>query len=119
MKKKNYSALSWDLQLAKSVWRGISVLSVFGLAYSVLGASFALVSKNVIDSAVAMASGGAGAELLKMCLLLAFLIFLQLVMQIVVSELTVRVNGRLNIECKRRLFSSLLHKEASGVLQYH
>lgn len=119
MKKKNNSALSWDLQLAKSVWRGISVLSVFGLAYSVLGASFALVSKNVIDSAVAMASGGAGTELVKMCLLLAFLILLQLVMQIVVSELTVRVNGRLNIECKRRLFSSLLHKEASGVLQYH
>lgn len=117
--KNNKTALLWDLALAKKVWRGILVLSVFGIGYSVLGASFALVSKQVIDSAVAIASGTTTGNLLQMSLVLVALILLQLGMQIVVSELTVRVNGKLNIECKRRLFSSLIHKETASVLRYH
>lgn len=117
--KNNKTALLWDLALAKKVWCGILVLSVFGIGYSVLGASFALVSKQVIDSAVAIASGETAGNLIQMSLVLVALILLQLGMQIVVSELTVRVNGKLNIECKRRLFSSLIHKETAGVLRYH
>lgn len=119
MKLEKDSALLWDLRLAKKVWRGIFALSIFGIAYSILGASFALVSKNVIDSAVALASGEPGANLATMCIILVALVLLQLGIQIIVSELTVRVNGKLNIECKRRLFSSLIHKEASSVLKYH
>lgn len=117
--KNNKTALLWDLALAKKVWRGILVLSVFGIGYSVLGASFALASKNVIDTAVAMASGETAGNLIEASLVLVGLILLQLGMQIVVSELTVRVNGKLNIECKRRLFSALIHKEAACVFRYH
>lgn len=117
--KKKQTALRWDLQLAKRVWPGIAALSLCGFLYSVLGASFALASKNVIDSAVLAASGQAGVELGKMCLLLAALLIVQLGLQVATSEIAVRLSGKVTILCKRRLFASLIRKEAGRVLRFH
>lgn len=117
--KKKQSALQWDLTLARRVWPAITALSVLGLAYSVLSAAFALVSKYVIDSAVQAASGAPFEQLGKMCLLLAALVVLQLGMQVAISEFSVRLNGKLTMICKKRLFSALIHKEAASVLRFH
>ncbi|MBQ3553425.1 MAG: ABC transporter ATP-binding protein [Clostridia bacterium] len=117
---KKQSALKWDLQIAKKVWRGILALSVCGVIYSVLGASFALTSKNVVDSAVSALTEGAPMETLwKACIFLALLVVIQLLMQVGVSELTVRLSGKITILCKTKLFHSLIHKEAGRVLGYH
>ncbi len=117
---KKQSALRWDLQIAKKVWRGIVALSVCGVIYSVLGASFALTSKNVVDTAVSALTGGAPMEtLFHACVFLALLVVIQLLMQVGVSELTVRLSGKISILCKTKLFASLIHKEAGSVLSYH
>ena len=80
---KKQSALKWDLQIAKKVWRGILALSVCGVIYSVLGASFALTSKNVVDSAVsALTDGAPMATLWNACIFLALLVLIQLLMQV-------------------------------------
>lgn len=119
MKNKKQTALSWDLQLAKHVRLGIVSLSVLGILYSVLSTAFALISKEVIDAAAYAATGQGFGNLAELCVLLAFLIALQLVFQVVISKLAVKTSGKVVIECKKRLFSALLHKEAASVLRYH
>ena len=116
--KKN-KALKWDLKLAKHVRFGIISLSALGILYSVLNTVFALVSKEVIDAAANAASGKVSDNLIKLCIFLAILIALQLVFQVVISKLAVKTSGKVVIECKKQLFSALLHKEATSVLKYH
>ncbi|MBR5156528.1 MAG: ABC transporter ATP-binding protein [Clostridia bacterium] len=118
MMKKN-KALKWDLKLAKHVRFGIISLSALGILYSVLNTVFALVSKEVIDAAANAASGKVSDNLIKLCIFLAILIALQLVFQVVISKLAVKTSGKVVIECKKQLFSALLHKEATSVLKYH
>ncbi len=119
MMKKKHTALKWDLELAKHVRFGIAALSVLGVLYSILSTAFALVSKEVIDAAAYAASGQMAENLAELCILLAFLIVVQLVFQVFISKLAVKTSGKVVIECKKRLFSALLHKEAASVLKYH
>ena len=116
---KKRTALSWDLALAKKVKYSILALSLLGLLYSALGAFFALVSKDVVDSAVSAAAGEGLENLGRLCVFLAVLLVVQLAMQVAISELSVRMTGKLVIICKKKLFSSLIHKEAAQVLKYH
>lgn len=116
---KKRTALSWDLALAKKVRYSIFALSLLGLLYSALGTFFALVSKAVVDSAVSAAAGEGLAHFGKLCIFLAVLLVVQLAMQVAISELSVRMSGKLVIICKKKLFSSLIHKEAGQVLKYH
>lgn len=112
---KNYAARKWIWQTAKPQLPCL-VLLIFGNALaSVCAVSVALFSKRIVDAAQnadLSALYRAGGVLL--CVVL-----LQIALRIFDNSLSVRVSGKLEMACKRRLFSKILQKEYSAVTAYH
>lgn len=112
---KNRAARKWIWQTAKPQLPCL-VLLIFGNALaSVCAVSVALFSKRIVDAAQnadLSALYRAGGVLL--CVVL-----LQIALRIFDNSLSVRVSGKLEMACKRRLFSKILQKEYSAVTAYH
>lgn len=112
---KNHAARKWIWQTAKPQLPCL-VLLIFGNALaSVCAVSVALFSKRIVDAAQnadLSALYRAGGVLL--CVVL-----LQIALRIFDNSLSVRVSGKLEMACKRRLFSKILQKEYSAVTAYH
>lgn len=112
---KQNTARKWIWQTAKPQLPCL-VLLIFGNALaSVCAVSVALFSKRIVDAAQnadLSALYRAGGVLL--CVVL-----LQIALRIFDNSLSVRVSGKLEMACKRRLFSKILQKEYSAVTAYH
>ncbi len=112
---KQNTARKWIWQTAKPQLP-LLVLLIFGNALSsVCAVSMALFSKWIVDAAQNAdlpALYRAGAVLL--CVVL-----LQIALRIFDNSLSVRISGKLEMACKRRLFSAILQKEYSAVTAYH
>ncbi|OQB15142.1 MAG: putative multidrug export ATP-binding/permease protein [Firmicutes bacterium ADurb.Bin193] len=113
--KSDFSALKWIYGESRRIIPAIILLSIFGILLSSLSVSFALVSKNVIDAAVGSLSNNVVTESIK----LAILIAAQLVLQVLVSTLDIRIVGRFAMSMRKKLFGNLLMKDYTSVNNYH
>ena len=84
-------------------------------ALSLVSVWFALVSKQVIDTATGQQAGSLGHSFL---VLVGFLL-LQLILQVVLSLMDVTLSGKLEIRLKSDLFHSLLQKQWQALGKYH
>lgn len=112
---KQNAARKWIGQTAKPQLPFLVLLILGNALSSVCAVSVALFSKRIVDAAQNAdlpALYRAGAVLL--CVVL-----LQIALRIFDNSLSVRVSGKLEMACKRRLFSAILQKEYSAVTAYH
>lgn len=112
---KQNAARKWIWQTAKPQLPFL-VLLMFGNALSaVCAVSVALFSKRIVDAA----QNGDFTALLRAGAVLLCVVLLQIGLRILDNSLAVRVSGKLEMACKRRLFSKILQKEYSAVTAYH
>lgn len=112
---KQNTARKWIWQTAKPQLP-LLVLLIFGNALSsVCAVSVALFSKWIVDAA----QNGDLDRLLKTGFGLLAIVILQIALRILDNSLSVRISGKLEMACKRRLFSAILQKEYSAVTAYH
>lgn len=112
---KQNAARKWIWQTAKPQLP-LSVLLIVGNALSsVCAVSVALFSKRIVDAAQA----GDFTALIRAGAVLLCVVLLQIGLRILDNSLAVRISGKLEMACKRRLFSEILQKEYSAVTAYH
>lgn len=112
---KQNTARKWIWQTAKPQLP-LLVLLIFGNALSsVCAVSVALFSKWIVDAA----QNGDLDRLFKTGFGLLAIVILQIALRIFDNSLSVRISGKLEMACKRRLFSAILQKEYSAVTVYH
>ncbi|MDO4155009.1 MAG: ABC transporter ATP-binding protein [Clostridia bacterium] len=112
---KQNTARKWIWQTAKPQLPFL-VLLIFGNALSsVCAVSVALFSKWIVDAA----QNGDLDRLFKTGFGLLAIVILQIALRILDNSLSVRISGKLEMACKRRLFSAILQKEYSAVTVYH
>lgn len=112
---KQNTARKWIWQTAKPQLP-LLVLLIFGNALSsVCAVSVALFSKWIVDAA----QNGDLDRLFKTGFGLLAIVILQIALRILDNSLSVRISGKLEMACKRRLFSAILQKEYSAVTAYH
>ena len=87
----------------------IFFLTVLGIIVSVLGISFAFLSKRVIDVASGQEQGNVITEIIK----LVGFVLVQLIIQVANSKLYVKAAGKIEIYLRTDLFSELLQKKVS------
>ncbi|MBE7009862.1 MAG: ABC transporter ATP-binding protein [Ruminococcaceae bacterium] len=107
--------MKWILKKTRRILPGILLLAVIGTLTSLLGVFFALISKRVIDVATGQSSG----NLLHEAVVLSGFLLLQLLLQILLSVVTVYVNGQFNIYCRTELFTTILQKEYLKIAEFH
>lgn len=112
---KQNAARNWVVQLVKPQLSKTVLLMIGNALSSVCAVSVALVSKWIVDAA----QQGDTDRLFKTGGILLCVVLLQIVLRIFDNSLSVRIAGKLEMACKRRLFSQLLKKEYSAVTSYH
>ena len=103
-----------DLSMQQNHLWAVALLA--GVSAAIAGSFLllALISSALLD----VASGSRQGSLWRDCLILVGLIGLQAILNIVSSNIRVRVSGKLEMELKRRMFAAILRKpylEISGI----
>ena len=112
---KQNTARKWIWQTAKPQLPLLVLLILGNALSSVCAVSVALFSKRIVDAA----QNGDLDRLLRTGLGLLAIVILQIALRILDNSLSVRISGKLEMVCKRRLFSAILQKEYSAVTVYH
>lgn len=112
---KQNTARKWIWQTAKPQLPLLVLLILGNALSSVCAVSVALFSKRIVDAA----QNGDLDRLLRTGLGLLAIVILQIALRILDNSLSVRISGKLEMACKRRLFSAILQKAYSAVTAYH
>ncbi len=96
-------------------WNKIILLSILGGATSFCGVYLALLSKQVVDIAIGQEQG----DLWSCGIWLALLIVLQLLLQIFLNMLDVRIVVPMRFRIQSKLFEECLHKQKLSVDCFH
>lgn len=107
--------LSWLYHHSRLQIARIVLLVLANAAFAVCGVGFALLSRGVIDGAVA----GDKQTFIYFALLLLGIILLQLFLRLLCRNLEEIIKARLELNYKSRLFSELLHKDYAAASKYH
>ncbi len=108
-------SLGWIFRHTKKYLWAVVLLAVMSGCVALGFILLALVSRRVIDIATGDASGG----LIVNCGYLFGIILLQAILNILYSNVTVRVSGRIEIALKQDLFDALLQKQWRQVSAFH
>ena len=103
---KQNTARKWIWQTAKPQLPLLVLLILGNALSSVCAVSVALFSKRIVDAA----QNGDLDCLLRTGLGLLAIVILQIALRILDNSLSVRISGKLEMACKRRLFSAILQK---------
>lgn len=119
--KNNKSALKWILKNSKAQTANIILLVIFYALYSFIGVYTALISKELVDSAVLVAKSGtedmSGVIFYAVFFLVA--IVLQLLLRVMSNRFAFRAASKLEISLKNHLFSEIIKKDYSKITCYH
>lgn len=112
--KKNNS-ISWIYRMMKRRIPSILCLSFIQVFSAYLGVRFALVTQNVIDSAV----GGNRDVFLRACLILAVFILVRIVCNALATHMSQMVRANLDRDFKRNILHKIYHSEYADISKYH
>lgn len=113
--KPQKSALRWVISNSKFLFLRMLTITLLSIILALFGVTMALVSKNVVDVATGQASG----DIIKSVLTIVSFIALQLILNAVNSNLTIRASGRLMIKLRQNVFSHLIKKDWQSISAYH
>ncbi len=115
MKKKYEISKNLFKKWLKNEWLGILVLSFGNIAAAGLTVCFSLISRTLVDSAVAAEHSAVA----KNALLLAIVSAGSLALQALMSGISDTVKARLKNRHRQQLLSAILHKEFASASKYH
>ena len=115
MKKTDKSALLWIFKCSKPQIVNIILITVFYAIIAFNGVALALVSKNLIDSAV---SKNIKAIFTFSSILVCLVVF-QIIINIVCRVIIFNINAKLEISIKTNLYENILRKNYSDIKNYH
>ncbi|MGE5398031.1 MAG: ABC transporter ATP-binding protein [Chitinophagales bacterium] len=107
--------VAWIYQNTRSQIPRMVILIVSNAAFAVCGVGFALLSRSVIDGAIA----GDRQTLLQYILLLLGVVLLQLFLRLLSRNLEEVIKARLEMSYKSLLFGRLLYKDYPVISTYH
>ncbi len=113
--KKVLHEINWIAGNAKTVFRSLLSIISFDIITSLTGVLTAILSKNLIDSAVK----GSMERAVLYAALFGTLIILNLVIRAAASMLVVRTTEILSNNIRKRIFSKITKTEWIAVTQYH
>lgn len=113
MKDKN--TLKWLYQSSRSRLISVLILAVMRCATTILGVTFALTSKLVIDAAVSHDMQALKISAVKLIVIIA----LQIAIKLLGQSLEVMVTAKLHMSMRSRLFSTILKRDYSAATAYH
>lgn len=113
MEQKTGKPFKWILSQVRFLYFPLFILVLVNVAASLCSVYFALLSRSVINCAVA--GSGFAREAAK----LALLIGLEIVLRVLNSRMTVSFGGRLEMRLRTTAFESVLNKKWSKLQSYH
>lgn len=114
-REKNAKSGRWILKRIRPFIPGLVILMAIVTVISYISVQFALVSKNLIDTATRQSGGSVAEWAVKLSALLLF----QLVLQAVYIRIHVKISGRLAMAVRTDIFYKLLQKDFSSVSEIH
>ena len=115
MKSKNRSALMWIMKHMKKQIVSIIILVLLYSVTAVLGVVLSLLSKNLIDSAIVKAFD----SVVNFTVCIVILIASQILISVLCKVLIFNINSKMEIYLKSELYSKILNKQYSAILEYH
>ncbi len=112
---KDKQTFRWLYENSRKQRFPILALILSNAVFSGCGIVFALACRSVIDSAAA----GEKRALLLHGLGLFAIIATQLILRILCKTLEARIQGRLEMSFKTKLFGKILHRDYTHIMQYH
>ncbi len=112
---KDKETLKWLYNNSKGQFRRIALLTLMRCSLTVLGVTFALTSRHVIDAAVAHKLS----EFAASAVTLALIILGQIAIRLLGQSIEVVVCARLNMKIRGNLFASILKRDYSAQAKYH
>lgn len=113
--KKDTNSQKWISKRIRPYIPYLIVLVVIAALVSYISVQFALVSKNLIDTATNQATG----NLMQCIVKLAILLVLQLALQIVYIRIHIKTSGKLAMSIRTDLFYTLMTKDYTSVSSIH
>lgn len=113
--EKKLKPLYWLFQYSRKYLWAVALLSVISACIAGSFILLALVSSKILD----IATGAAKGSIYVPCMYLVGLILLQACLNVLSSNVRVRVSGKLDIYMKQRLFSVVLKKSCMDAAKLH
>ncbi len=114
-KMKDKDTLKWIIKSVKNQFPAVFLLIISNAVLSFLGVVFAFKCSTVIDAANTFDKQG----LISGLIFLLLLITSQIVIRIIVQNISVRVCAKTEIIFKSKLFSNILNKDYSEITAFH
>lgn len=109
------TSLKWIYNYTKKYLWAVVLLAIISGAIALSFILLALVSSSLLD----MATGVKKGNIITQCFFLTGLILLQAILNILSSNVRVRVSGKIEMKMKEILFSSLLKKQYLQITKIH
>lgn len=123
---KNQNSLKWIIKNSKGEIPKIVILSISNILLALVATVLALVSKLAIDSAQRAATASSNAEFLHYrnliifnCILILVVITSRLLLRVFTQSLTIRVQAKMEMKMRGRLFYSIMMKDYGKINKYH
>ena len=123
---KNQNILKWIIKNSKGEIPKIFILSISNILLALVATVLALVSKLAIDSAQRAATASSNAEFLHYrnliifnCILILVVITSRLLLRVFTQSLTIRVQAKMEMKMRGRLFYSIMMKDYGKINKYH
>ncbi len=115
MKKYSKHSLNILKKQFKKEWLFIFLLSLGNIALAALTVEFAVISKNLVDSAVAAEKD----DVIRFAVVLALISAANLALQALMSGISETSRARMKNSVRQQLLISILHKEFASSSKYH
>lgn len=111
----NMQVLRWIYRNSKKQLLHISLLIVCNMLFAGCGVLFALVSRHAVDGAVQGDMDG----LIVQGLILFMIVVMQCLLRAFCRSSEVKIQGRLEMAYRERIFAEILQKDYTGTAKYH
>jgi len=108
--------LKWLIERSKKQGLKMTMLILSNAFFSVLSILFAFAIKEIIDSATVY---GDSKRLIAYAIGICVIVVFQFIFRIIINGLTEHIRGKLEMEYKSHLFSSVLNKKQDKISAYH
>lgn len=111
----NKQVLKWIYYHGKKSFPIIFLMTIISCILSLISLKFVSISKSLVN----ITTGQSGGSWKFVIVMLIFLLFLRLILQISINFLNVHASSRMEIDLKRYIFSMLLNKDYLSISKYH
>lgn len=119
MSDKRKSALSWIVQSSRPQFINIILLAVVYAVNAFIGVYNTEYARDLVDAAVMGVNGGSLDEVIRYAMLYLGITVVQVVTIVLAKHFTFKVNAKLDMSIKSKLFHDMLQKDYSEISGYH